>query len=45
MLIEYVVALILVTFITSYYLGYREGREDGLAFSAQWRRSQEKSKR
>ena len=45
MSIELVIAIILITFITSYYLGYREGREDGLAFSAQWRRSQEKSKR
>jgi hypothetical protein len=45
MAIEQVIALILITFIASYYLGYREGREDGLALSLKWRRSQEKSNR
>jgi hypothetical protein len=40
-----VLALILITFVTSYYLGYREGREDGLALSLKWRRAQEKAGR
>jgi hypothetical protein len=45
MAIEQVLALILITFIASYYLGYREGREDGTAASLRWRKAQEKANR
>jgi hypothetical protein len=40
-----VVSLILITFITSYYWGYKEGREDGTAASLRWRKAQEKANR
>jgi len=45
MVIEGVLALILITFITSYYWGYKEGREDGLAASLKWRRNMDKAAR
>jgi hypothetical protein len=45
MVIEGVLALILITFITSYYWGYKEGREDGTAASLRWRKAQEKANR
>ena len=43
--IEQVLALILITFISSYYWGYKEGREDGTAASLKWRKAQEKAQR
>ena len=45
MAIEHVIALILITFTISFYLGYKEGREDGLAASLKWRKAQEKAGR
>jgi len=43
-----VLALILITlgtFSVSYLLGYREGKEDGLAASIKWRRNMNKAVR
>jgi hypothetical protein len=45
MVIEQVIALILITFTISFYLGYKEGREDGLAASLKWRRNMDKAAR
>jgi hypothetical protein len=40
-----VLVLTLGTFSGSYLLGYREGKEDGLAASIKWRRNLKKSVR
>jgi hypothetical protein len=40
-----VLILTLGTFSASYLLGYREGKEDGLAASIKWRRNLKKSVR
>ena len=40
-----VIVITLGTFSGSYLLGYREGKEDGLAASIKWRRDLKKSVR
>jgi len=48
MTITRVLALILITlgtFSGSYLLGYKEGKEDGLAASLKWRRNMNKAVR
>ena len=37
--------ILLIVFATSFMLGYKEGKEDGLAASLKWRRNLEKSVR
>ncbi len=39
------IVLILGTFSGSYLLGYKEGKEDGLAASIKWRRNMNKAVR
>ena len=37
--------ILLIVFSASFMLGYKEGKEDGLAASLKWRRNLEKSVR
>ena len=39
------IACLLIVFTASFMLGYKEGKEDGLATSLKWRRNMDKAAR